>query len=129
MYLPPHPAKTFPLPFLADSINEGTIAEFVKKEGQWVELDETVANVETDKVTVEIKSPTAGVITKFHVKQGDNLGVGKPLFDVDPDAAKPAGSAAPAKTETKTEAPKPVEAKKEAVKEAVKEAPKADKPK
>jgi hypothetical protein len=31
--------KTFPLPFLADSINEGTIAEFVKKEGQWVELD------------------------------------------------------------------------------------------
>ena len=88
--------------------------------GQWVELDETVANVETDKVTVEIKSPTAGVITKFHVKQGDNLGVGKPLFDVDPDAAKPAGSPAPAKAETKTDAPKPVEAKTEAVKEAVK---------
>lgn len=85
---------------MADSINEGTIAEFVKKEGQWVELDETVANVETDKVTVEIKSPTAGVITKFHVAAGDNLAVGKPLFDVDPDAAKPAGSA-PAKSDDK----------------------------
>lgn len=120
MYFPSHSAKTFPLPFLADSINEGTIAEFVKKEGQWVELDETVANVETDKVTVEIKSPTAGVITKFHVKQGDNLGVGKPLFDVDPDAAKPAGSTTPVKAETKTDAPKPVETNKEAVKESVK---------
>jgi 2-oxoglutarate dehydrogenase E2 component (dihydrolipoamide succinyltransferase) len=78
----------------------------VKKEGQWVELDETVANVETDKVTVEIKSPSAGVITKFHVKAGENLGVGKPLFDVDVDAAKPAGSSAPAKEAPKTEAPK-----------------------
>lgn len=67
----------------------------MKKEGQWVELDETVANIETDKVTVEIKSPAAGVITKFHAKAGDNLGVGKPLFDVDPDAPKPAGSSAP----------------------------------
>lgn len=110
MYTFQYVAKTFPLPFLADSINEGTVAEFVKKEGQWVELDETVANIETDKVTVEIKSPSAGLITKFHVKQGDNLGVGKPLFDVDVDAPKPAGSAA--KTETKSESPKAPEQKK-----------------
>ena len=44
--------KVFPLPQIADSITEGTIAEFTKKEGEWVELDETIANVETDKVTV-----------------------------------------------------------------------------
>lgn len=55
------------------------------EEGDWVEQDETVANVETDKVTVEIKSPNAGVISKFHVKEGDSLNVGKPFFDVDPE--------------------------------------------
>jgi 2-oxoglutarate dehydrogenase E2 component (dihydrolipoamide succinyltransferase) len=90
-----------------------------------------VANIETDKVTVEIKSPSAGVITKFHVKAGDNLGVGKPLFDVDPDAPKPAGSPSAAKPAEKTEAPKAEEKPKsvEAAKDTAKEAPKADKPK
>lgn len=46
------------------------------------------------------------MITKFHAKAGDNLGVGKPLFDVDPDAPKPAGAPAAAKPAEKTEAPK-----------------------
>ena len=49
-----------------------------------------MANVETDKVTVEIKSPKAGLITKLHVNAGDNLEVGKPLFEIDTDASKPA---------------------------------------
>ena len=102
-------ANTIPLPFLADSINEGTIAQFLKKQGQWVELDETVANIETDKVTVEIKSPSAGLITKLHVNKGDNLGVGKPLFDVDPDAPKPAGSPSAAKPAEKAESSKPAQ--------------------
>lgn len=101
-------SKTIPLPFLADSINEGTIAEFLKsnllsnsEQGQWVDQDETVANIETDKVTVQIKSPNAGLITKLHVKQGENLNVGKPLFDIDTDAAKPAGSGTPKPAEQK----------------------------
>ena len=42
-----------------------------------------------DKVTVEIKSPNAGVISKFHVNEGDNLDVGKAFFDIDVDASKP----------------------------------------
>lgn len=50
-----------------------------------------MANIETDKVTVEIKSPNAGVVAKFHVKEGDNLNVGKPFFDVDTDAKKTGG--------------------------------------
>ena len=53
-----------------------------------------MANIETDKVTVEIKSPNAGVISKFHVSEGDNLDVGKAFFDIDIDAQKPAGSGA-----------------------------------
>ena len=53
--------------------------------GDWVDLDETVAQLETDKVTVEIKATVAGTVTKFHAKVGDNLEVGKPFFDLDPE--------------------------------------------
>ena len=44
-------------------------------------------------MTVEIKSPNAGVISKFHVGAGDNLDVGKPFFDIDEEGKKPEGSA------------------------------------
>ena len=81
--------KVFPLPEIADSITEGVIAEFTKKEGEWVDHDETIANVETDKVTVEIKSPAPGVLVKLYAATGDTVPVGKPLFGVDVDAAKP----------------------------------------
>lgn len=46
-------------------------------------------------MTVEIKSPNAGVLSKFHVKEGDSLNVGKAFFDVDVDAKKPEGGAKP----------------------------------
>lgn len=84
--------KVFPLPNIADSITEGVIAEFTKKEGEWVDLDDTIANVETDKVTVEVKSPSAGVLIKLYAQAGDTVPVGKPLFGVDVDAAKPEGA-------------------------------------
>jgi pyruvate dehydrogenase E2 component (dihydrolipoamide acetyltransferase) len=57
----------------------------LRKEGQWVDKDETVASVEAFKVTVEIKSPTPGLITKLYVKEGQSIEVGRPLFDVDPN--------------------------------------------
>ena len=57
-------------------------------------------------MTVEIKSPSAGLITKIHAQPGDNLGVGKPLFDVDADAPKPAGTETP-----QADKPKPTESK------------------
>ena len=65
----------------------------ISEEGDWVEQDETVANVETDKVTVEIKSPQSGKLLKFHVNAGDSLDVGKPLFDIDLEGQKPVDSA------------------------------------
>lgn len=89
---PPCLEKVFPLPNIADSITEGVIAEFTKKEGEWVDLDDTIANVETDKVTVEVKSPSAGVLIKLYAQAGDTVPVGKPLFGVDVDAAKPEGA-------------------------------------
>lgn len=52
--------------------------------------------METDKVTVEIKSPAAGIITKLFAKPGEVVGVGKPLFGVDIDATKGATGSSPA---------------------------------
>ncbi len=60
--------------------------------------------METDKVTVEIKSPAAGIITKLFAKPGEVVGVGKPLFGVDVDATKGATGSSPAPAK---ESPKP----------------------
>jgi 2-oxoglutarate dehydrogenase E2 component (dihydrolipoamide succinyltransferase) len=85
-------AKTVSLPFLAESITDGTIGQFLRKEGEWVNQDGVVASIETSKLTVEIKSPNDGLITKLYAKVGDRIEVGRPLFDVDPDAPKHAAS-------------------------------------
>jgi 2-oxoglutarate dehydrogenase E2 component (dihydrolipoamide succinyltransferase) len=50
-------------------------------------LDEIVSVIETDKISIEIKAPKAGILTKFHAKLGDTLVVGKPFFDIDTSAA------------------------------------------
>lgn len=52
---------------MGESISEGTIAELLRKEGDAVEEDETIAQIETDKVTVDVKAPAAGKLTKLQV--------------------------------------------------------------
>merc|ERR1719153_235179 len=84
-----------PLPPLgAESITEGTVMEWNKKVGDMVTIGEVVCVIETDKVTVEVESTTAGVITAQHFAQEATVKVGENLLTVD-DAAT-AGSAAPA---------------------------------
>jgi pyruvate/2-oxoglutarate dehydrogenase complex dihydrolipoamide acyltransferase (E2) component len=61
--------------------------------GQQVQADEVIARIETDKVTVDILSKYAGVITKYHAAEGDTVAVGAKFVDIDP-AATP--GAAPA---------------------------------
>ncbi|WP_223703610.1 2-oxoglutarate dehydrogenase complex dihydrolipoyllysine-residue succinyltransferase [Sutcliffiella deserti] len=65
------------VPELAESITEGTIAEWTKKEGESIEVGETIAELETDKVNVEIKSDYSGVIKEFLFQPGDNVEVGQ----------------------------------------------------
>lgn len=82
--------------------------------GDSVEVDETVAVIETDKVSVEIKAPKAGVITKFYAKVGEDLAVGKPFFDIDADAkAAPKKEAKDEKKEEKAPKKEVKEEKKE----------------
>ncbi|EOD40979.1 Hypothetical protein EMIHUDRAFT_221999, partial [Emiliania huxleyi CCMP1516] len=62
-----------PVPEMGDSISEGTILSIAKKPGDYVALEETVAEVETDKVTVEVKSPHAGTIKEIHVAVDESV--------------------------------------------------------
>ncbi|XP_023535618.1 dihydrolipoyllysine-residue succinyltransferase component of 2-oxoglutarate dehydrogenase complex 1, mitochondrial-like [Cucurbita pepo subsp. pepo] len=61
------------VPPLAESITDGTLAKFLKNPGDRVELDEAIAQIETDKVTIDVTSPGAGVLQKFVAKEGDTV--------------------------------------------------------
>ncbi|KAF7811186.1 dihydrolipoyllysine-residue succinyltransferase component of 2-oxoglutarate dehydrogenase complex 2, mitochondrial-like [Senna tora] len=59
------------VPFMGESITDGTLAKFLKKPGDRVELDEPIAQIETDKVTIDVNSPEAGIIQKLVAREGD----------------------------------------------------------
>ncbi|XP_031475847.1 dihydrolipoyllysine-residue succinyltransferase component of 2-oxoglutarate dehydrogenase complex 2, mitochondrial-like [Nymphaea colorata] len=61
------------VPFMGESITDGTLATFLKKPGDKVEVDETIAQIETDKVTIDVASPEAGIIQRFVAKEGDTV--------------------------------------------------------
>ena len=61
--------------------------------GEYVAEDEVVARIETDKVTIDILSKHAGVITKYFAEEGDTIEVGKDFLEIDTDAKAPAGGA------------------------------------
>ena len=93
--------QTFPVPEMGDSITEGTILEFAKNVGDHVALEEMVASVETDKVTVEVRAPAAGTITKLFASVDDTVIVGTDFMEIDvgvgqASAAAPAAAASPA---------------------------------
>jgi 2-oxoglutarate dehydrogenase complex dihydrolipoamide succinyltransferase (E2) component len=99
------------MPQMGVSVAEGTIVEWSKRPGDWVERDETVCLVTTDKVDVEIPSPAAGRLSKILVEPGDTVDVGTPLAELDA-AARP-GEAHPEERHDDAEpvhpaAPKPV---------------------
>lgn len=83
------------VPVLGESISEATLGEWLKQPGDAVAVDEPIASLETDKVSVEVPSPVAGVMGEHAVKVGDTVQVGALLATVD------AGGSAPAKTEAK----------------------------
>lgn len=106
------------IPNVAESITEVTLSRFLVKDGDYVELDQPVCEVETDKASQELPAPVAGVI-KLVATEGDDLKVGALVATIDETAAAPAKKAeAPKVEEKKAEAPKvekTVEVKKEDV--------------
>jgi 2-oxoglutarate dehydrogenase E2 component (dihydrolipoamide succinyltransferase) len=77
------------VPALGESITEGTLAQWLKKAGESVAADEPIASLETDKVTVEVPSPAAGVLTETLVSEGESVEVGAVIARID-EKAKPA---------------------------------------
>ncbi|NUR90107.1 MAG: dihydrolipoamide succinyltransferase, partial [Nonomuraea sp.] len=92
------------MPQLGESVTEGTVTRWLKKEGERVEADEPLLEVSTDKVDTEIPSPSAGVITKIVVAEDETVDVGAELAIIDENgqavgsapAAEPAAEPAPA---------------------------------
>eukprot|EP00899_Mesostigma_viride_P018155 jgi/Mesvir1/26340/Mv22516-RA.1 len=105
-------------PIMGESITEGTIAKIIKGVGQGVKMDEPIAQIETDKVSIDVKAPADGVLTKWHAKKGDTVNVGEPLAEMEAGAV--ATAAAPAAA-----APSPPPPKAAATKAAPPPPPKA----
>ncbi len=88
------------VPTLGESITEATLGEWLKQPGDKVAADEPIASLETDKVSVEVPSPVAGVMGQHAVQVGDTVQVGAMIATVEAGdgaaAATPAAAAAPA---------------------------------
>src|SRR4051812_26618419 len=82
------------VPTLGESVTEATIGKWFKKPGEAVAVDEPLVELETDKVTIEVPAPAAGVLTDIAAKDGETVGVGALLGQIKdgPGAAKPAPS-------------------------------------
>src|SRR5581483_11373843 len=87
------------VPTVGESINEVTLVKWLKKDGEYVERDEMIAELESEKATFEVNAERAGVL-KTIGKENDTLKIGDVLAQIDDKAPRPADKA-PA------EAPKP----------------------
>jgi pyruvate dehydrogenase E2 component (dihydrolipoamide acetyltransferase) len=83
------------MPQLGESVTEGTVTRWLKKEGERVEADEPLLEVSTDKVDTEIPSPVSGVLRGITVAEDETVAVGAELAVIDETADGAAGAAAP----------------------------------
>ena len=95
------------VPNIGESVTEGVVASWLKKPGDWVERDETVLELETDKITMEIPAPAAGVLGAHAFGEGDTVSVGAVVSTVDESAEKPAEVAASVSAKPETAQNKP----------------------
>jgi 2-oxoglutarate dehydrogenase E2 component (dihydrolipoamide succinyltransferase) len=91
------------VPALGESVTEATIARWLKKEGDAVKRDEPLVELETDKVSVEVPSPAAGVLEHIEVKAGDTVNVGSVLGAVSEGAVAAPGTSTAERQTPKTE--------------------------
>src|SRR5258705_1348064 len=101
------------VPTLGESVTEATIGKWFKKPGEAVAVDEPLVELETDKVTIEVPAPAAGVLPDIAAKDGETVAVGALLGQIKEGAGAPgkAAAAAPAAAAAKaSESPKPAPA-------------------
>ncbi len=101
----PTPVK---MPRLGESVAEGTVGSWLKKEGDWVERDESLAEIITDKINAELPSPVAGRLAKILVKVDETVPVGADIALIEENAdvsASPPAEAAPGPDAAPVESP------------------------
>src|SRR5687767_11459357 len=97
-------AWEFKLPDLGEGVVEGEIVKWLVKEGDRIGEDQPMVEVMTDKATVEIPSPRAGVVAKIHVQEGKICRVGQPMLAIE-DGGN--GKTVTAKAPSASQAPSP----------------------
>ena len=100
------------VPTLGESVTEATIGRWFKKAGDAVAVDEPLVELETDKVTIEVPAPSAGVLGEISAKDGETVAVGALLGQIADGAAaaKPAAAAAAPAAAKPAAAPAPAPA-------------------
>jgi 2-oxoglutarate dehydrogenase E2 component (dihydrolipoamide succinyltransferase) len=98
------------VPALGESVTEATVGQWFKKPGEAVNVDEPLVELETDKVTVEVPAPSAGILSDIKVAQGSTVAVGSVLGSIKEGAGAPAQPAAKAEAKPAVAAPKPAPA-------------------
>ncbi|GAA2283945.1 2-oxoglutarate dehydrogenase, E2 component, dihydrolipoamide succinyltransferase [Glycomyces scopariae] len=101
------------MPALGESVTEGTVTQWLKKEGDTVEVDEPLLEVSTDKVDTEVPSPVAGVLLKIVVPEDTDVEVGGELAIIG-DPSEAGGGDAPAPAPAQEPLPEPEESQAEA---------------
>ncbi len=89
-------AEEIKLPNLGDGIESGDVLSVFVSVGDVVKAEQGILELETDKATVEVPTPTAGTVTKILVKPGDSIAIGQVILEVESGAAAPVETAAPA---------------------------------
>src|SRR5215212_11698294 len=77
------------VPTVGESITEVTIANWLKKDGDAVKLDEVIAELESDKATFELTAPNAGVL-RIKKQQGETVPIGEVICEIEPNGQAPA---------------------------------------
>jgi 2-oxoglutarate dehydrogenase E2 component (dihydrolipoamide succinyltransferase) len=95
------------VPTLGESVTEATIGRWFKKAGDEVKVDEPLVELETDKVTIEVPAPTAGVLSDIVVKDGETVAVGALLGEIKPGTGAVASAAPPKAAPQASAAPAP----------------------
>src|SRR5687767_10423556 len=83
------------VPAVGESVTEGTVARWLKKDGEAVRADEPVVELETDKATAEVVAPASGVL-RIRAKEGQTVSVGTVVGHIEEGAASPAAKPPPA---------------------------------
>ena len=96
------------IPEVGESITSGVIAAWSVADGAYVERDQTVLELETDKITMEVPAPAAGVV-KHGAAEGDEVEVGSTVGEIDESAKKPSGGSGEERASNAAEAREPAE--------------------